>query len=61
MPLDFLKNYINSISLAPYVTGTAQPKLNQDKLNSIIIPIPPLQEQRRIVERLESLMACIPL
>jgi len=47
--------YLNSISLAPYVSGMAQPKLNQKSLNSITIPIPPLAEQVRIVERLETL------
>ena len=33
-----------------YITGSAQPKLSQDNLNRIPIPLPPLQEQNRIVE-----------
>ncbi len=53
----FLCNYINSIDLAPYVTGSAQPKLTQDKMNAIPVPIPPLAEQQRIVERIESIFA----
>jgi type I restriction enzyme, S subunit len=45
----FVEYYLNSISLEPYVSGMAQPKLNQKALNSIPIPIPPLLEQKRIV------------
>lgn len=51
--------YINAINLAPYVTGTAQPKMNQEKMNSILVPIPPIQEQHRIVAKIEELMPCI--
>ena len=32
--------YLNSINLSDYVTGMAQPKLNQTKLNTIKIPVP---------------------
>jgi type I restriction enzyme S subunit len=45
----FIEYYLNSISLEPYVSGMAQPKLNQKSLNSIAIPFPPLLEQKRIV------------
>lgn len=42
-----VEQYLNSISLSDYITGTAQPKLNQEKLNSILIPCVPgeLEEQ----------------
>ncbi len=43
--LEYVATYINAINLAPYVTGTAQPKMNQEKMNSILIPIPPTAEQ----------------
>ena len=46
--LDYIALYINSIPLDPYVTGSAQPKLNQDNLNQIRVPLPPLEEQFRI-------------
>ena len=59
IPLEFLADYINSIDLSPWVTGTAQPKLNQAKLKQIPIPIPPLNEQHRIVQKLESIFARI--
>jgi type I restriction enzyme S subunit len=54
--MTFLALFINAISLEPYVTGTAQPKMNQAKLNSIVIALPPLVEQDRIVTRVEELM-----
>lgn len=34
----FIEYYLNSISLEPYVSGMAQPKLNQKSLNSITVP-----------------------
>jgi type I restriction enzyme S subunit len=45
----FVELYLESIPLDDYITGAAQPKLNQKALNSIPIPLPPLPEQRRIV------------
>lgn len=49
--------YINAISLVDYVTGTAQPKMNQEKMNSIMVALPPLAEQKRIVAKIEELFA----
>ena len=46
--LDYIALYINSIALDPYITGSAQPKLNQDNLNRIPVPLPPFMEQLRI-------------
>ena len=57
-PEEFLGYFINSIDLAPYVSGSAQPKLNQKNMNSIIVPVPPVEEQTEIVRRVESLFAC---
>jgi type I restriction enzyme S subunit len=57
--LDFLKYleiFINAIDLTPYVTGTAQPKMNQAKMNSIPVALPPLAEQKRIVTKVDELM-----
>ena len=50
----FVELYLNSISLEPYVSGMAQPKLNQKKLSGIPIPLPPLEEQQRIVAVLDE-------
>lgn len=55
--LRYLELHINAIDLKPYVTGTAQPKMNQAKMNSIPIALPPEAEQRRIVAKVGELMA----
>ena len=57
--LDFVMYYINAISLVPYVTGSAQPKLNQDRMNKIPIPLPPLAEQKRIADVLERVLGVV--
>ena len=57
--LRYIALFINATNLAPYVTGTAQPKMNQEKLNSILVPLPPTAEQRRIVSAFEEIAAII--
>ena len=57
--LDYLCYFINAINLEPYVTGSAQPKMNQDNMNSILISIPPFAEQLRIISRIDSFYAII--
>jgi type I restriction enzyme S subunit len=52
----FTEFYLESIELNDYITGAAQPKLNQAALNSIPIPIPmSTDEQARIVRSIELL------
>lgn len=53
----FVEAYINSIKIDDYVSGMAQPKLNQAMLNKIPIPFPPLEEQQTIVRQLDALRA----
>ena len=38
------------------MTGTAQPKMNQSKMNLIPVALPPLAEQTRIIAKVEHLM-----
>ena len=57
--LRYIALFINATNLAPYVTGTAQPKMNQEKLNSILVSLPPSAEQRRIVTAFEKIAAII--
>jgi type I restriction enzyme, S subunit len=53
----FAEFYLESIKLDEYITGAAQPKLNQKALNSIPIPVPKSVEERaKIVKSLESLL-----
>lgn len=51
--------YLNHIDLLEYITGMAQPKLSQVNMNRIMIPVPPLAEQEKIVEQIEALEAQI--
>jgi type I restriction enzyme S subunit len=51
----FVEYYLNSIKLDPYVSGMAQPKLNQKMLNSIPVPYPSFSEQKDIVTKFNAL------
>ncbi len=50
----YVEYFLNSIDISKYVTGAAQPKLNQQSLNSIEIPLPPLEIQQQIVAEIEG-------
>jgi type I restriction enzyme M protein len=50
----FLVSYLNSIDLSPFIMGVTVPKLNQEKLRSIKIPLPPLEIQEQIVAELDG-------
>ncbi len=45
----YVEIYLNSIDLSRYISGGAQPKLNQDNLNKIPIPVPPFEKVKKIV------------
>jgi type I restriction enzyme S subunit len=52
----FVEMYLESISVAPWVSGAAQPKLNQSALNSIPIRIPDsIEEQIGIMDRFATI------
>ena len=53
---EYIALFINAIDLSPYVTGTAQPKMNQQKMNSILVSVPPRAEQERIVQEYKKLL-----
>ena len=52
---DFLYYKLNSISFAPYITGSAQPKLNKENLLNIEIYIPSRKYQDKIARVLTLL------
>jgi type I restriction enzyme, S subunit len=54
---NFVEYFLNSISLVPFVSGMAQPKLNQAMLNKIQIPFPPLLIQKKIVDKLDAIFS----
>ena len=45
----YVEFYLNAIDLSQFISGGAQPKLNQKNLNTIPIPLPAIKEQERIV------------
>ncbi|MCC7263415.1 MAG: restriction endonuclease subunit S [Candidatus Latescibacteria bacterium] len=54
---NFVAHRINGMDISSFVKGGFQPKLSQENLNRIPVPLPPLAEQAAIVERVEALMA----
>lgn len=50
----YIEHYINMIDVSQYVSGGAQPKLNQENLNKIQIPVPSPSEQERIISILDK-------
>lgn len=56
---NFLCYFLNQFNYKDYVTGTTRLKLNQSRLKMIQILLPSLQEQHRIVSKIESIFARI--
>jgi len=53
-PLEYWAYVLRSIVYDPWITGAAQPKLTQENLDSIELPMPPKKERLRIAERLNE-------
>jgi type I restriction enzyme, S subunit len=51
----FVEYYLNSIKLDDYISGMAQPKLNQTKLNLIPIPYPTIDIQTTLIKDIDKL------
>ena len=53
----FLCYYLNSINYKDYVSGTTRLKLTQAQMKRILIPVPSIEEQERIVAKIEELFS----
>ena len=53
----YLMHYLNVFNYHGYVNGSTRLKLTQESMNSIPVPLAPIDEQQRIVSRIESLFA----
>lgn len=51
----YLIEILNKYDLSSYITGQNVPKLNQANLNSIQLPLPPLDIQQKIVDEIENI------
>ena len=64
-PSTLNKDYLYNLLLSPYIrksffqaaSGAVVQNLNADKVRDLIIPLPPLAEQKRIVAKIDQLMA----
>ncbi|RXE47626.1 restriction endonuclease subunit S [Chromohalobacter israelensis] len=54
---EYLVYFLTAADLNQYITGMTVPKLNQARLSSIPVATPCLEEQHRIVEKVDELMA----
>lgn len=53
----YILHYLNVFNFHGYVNGTTRLKLTQASMKTIPVPLPPLAEQKRIVEQIESLFS----
>jgi type I restriction enzyme S subunit len=56
---EWIVYFLNFSDLTPFITGMTVPKLNQEKMRGIPIPLPPLPEQQRIVAILDECFAAL--
>lgn len=46
---------LESIDYKPFLTGSAQPKLNKSQCENIPVPVPPLDVQAQLVEKIQQI------
>jgi type I restriction enzyme S subunit len=51
--------WLCTVDMGRYIDNPAYPSLRLSKIRELLIPLPPLEEQRRIVARVEELMSRI--
>jgi type I restriction enzyme M protein len=59
MHIDFLADYLESVSLEPFITGTYQRKLNKSECERIPVPVPPSEIQGEIAETIARIVRSI--
>ena len=58
---DWLVHFLNHSDLSSSVSGLTVPKLNQANLREILIPVPPLSEQQRIMHNIHQALEGIAI
>ena len=51
---DYMAYVMEAADYTLFITGSAQPKLSQANLNCVKLPIPPIEEQKKIVREFEK-------
>jgi|LSQX01.1.fsa_nt_gb type I restriction enzyme S subunit len=54
--LPYLYKWFSSIDLGKLATGTSVPQINNKDIYPLLVPLPPLAEQKRIVAKIEELL-----
>ncbi|MEH7057552.1 restriction endonuclease subunit S [Bacillus wiedmannii] len=57
--IEYLTYYLDSISYEDYITGSAQPKLNQNQLRKVKVLLPHVREQQKVASILSSVDVAI--
>lgn len=55
----FLNYYLNTADFRGLANGTTRLKLTQAAMRRLLVPVPELEEQRRVVELLEDHLSCL--
>ena len=56
---NYLFYYLKNTSFDDYISGTAQPQITRTSLTKMPVIYPPLNEQKRIVEKLDKIMRIV--
>ena len=59
VPTTFIYYFLTALNLNQYATATAQPGLAVSNIIEVMFPLPPIQEQQRIVEQIELIMPIV--
>ncbi|SDC91559.1 restriction endonuclease subunit S [Halanaerobium congolense] len=57
--LDFLYYLLDSMNIGQFSSKSSQPSINQSTIKNLDIPVPPLEEQKQIVIKLDELFSSV--
>ncbi|PGM59908.1 restriction endonuclease subunit S [Bacillus sp. AFS053548] len=54
---EFFFLFLTTIDMADYAVGTSIPSVSQSTVENLVLPIPPIEEQKRIIKKIGDLFA----